>query len=145
MKQLRKFDLLGIQEQPVCKKKLQNIKNILKQRMFIAAQIEPCSCSVYRGGPAVEVGESNFVFLTFLCRFSITFLNGFLWKKASLPWYLYWMANAEIGAHVRRNICYLICSRHLTRSRVVTSQIFFVRKVLFSFMRAQSVLNYHII
>ena len=30
--------------------------------------------------------------------------------------------NSEIGAHVRRNICYLICSRHLIKSRAVTNQ-----------------------
>ena len=36
--------------------------------------------------------------------------------------------NSEIGAHVRTNICYLICQRHLIRSRAVTNRIFFSSK-----------------
>ena len=35
--------------------------------------------------------------------------------------------NSEIGAHSRRSLCYLICLRHLIRSRV-TNRIFFFRK-----------------
>ena len=31
----------------------------------------------------------------------------------------------EIGAHVRSNLCYLICSRHLIRTRAVTHLICF--------------------
>ena len=33
--------------------------------------------------------------------------------------------NLEIGAHVRSNICYLICLRNLIRSRAVTNIFFF--------------------
>ena len=48
--------------------------------------------------------------------------------------------NLEIGAYVRSDVCYLICVRHLIRSRLVTN-----RKDLFSLMRAQHVLSYHLI
>ena len=40
--------------------------------------------------------------------------------------------NPGIGAHVRSNLCYLIC-----RSGAVSNQIFFLWKDLFFFMRAQ--------
>ena len=53
--------------------------------------------------------------------------------------------NSEISAHVWSNLCYLTCSRHLVRSRAVTNRIFFLRKGLFSFMRAQHDLRYHLI
>ena len=33
---------------------------------------------------------------------------------------------SEIGAHVKSNICYLICSRHLIRMRSIRNRIFFV-------------------
>ena len=46
--------------------------------------------------------------------------------------------NSEIGAHVRNNLCHLICSRHLLWSRIVMNRIFFPPKNLFSFMRAQN-------
>ena len=36
--------------------------------------------------------------------------------------------NLIIGAQGRINICYLICLRHLIRSRAVTNRIFFIRK-----------------
>ena len=32
--------------------------------------------------------------------------------------------NSEIGAYVRSNLCYLICLRHLIRSRAVKNQVF---------------------
>ena len=32
--------------------------------------------------------------------------------------------NSEIGAHVWSNLCYLICLRHLIRSKTVTNLIF---------------------
>ena len=51
--------------------------------------------------------------------------------------------NLEIGApHVRSNICYLICLRHLIGSRAVTNRICSLRKDLFSFVRAHHVLSY---
>ena len=53
--------------------------------------------------------------------------------------------NSEIGTHVRNNLCYLNCLRHLLRWRAVTNRIFFLRKDLFSFMHAQHVLSYHLI
>ena len=37
--------------------------------------------------------------------------------------------NPEIGANVRSNLSYLICSRHLIRSRNVTDRIFFSPKI----------------
>ena len=36
--------------------------------------------------------------------------------------------NLEIGAYIRNNLSYLICSMHLIRSRVVTNLIFFSPK-----------------
>ena len=53
------------------------------------------------------------------------------------------VGNSEMGAHVRSNLCYLICLRILTRSRGVTNRIIVLRQVLFSFMRAQRFLSYH--
>ena len=52
--------------------------------------------------------------------------------------------NSYIGAHVRSNLCYLICLRHLIRSKEAQNKIFVsFTKYLFSFMRAQHVLSYH--
>ena len=45
--------------------------------------------------------------------------------------------NSDIGAHVWSNICYLICLRHLFRSRAVTIFFFFFRRNIFSFFFAQ--------
>ena len=53
--------------------------------------------------------------------------------------------NSEKGAHVRSNLSYLICLRHLNRPRAVTNRIFSLRKDIFSFMRAQLVLSYHLL
>ena len=53
--------------------------------------------------------------------------------------------NSGIGAHVGNNLCYSICFRHFIRSKAVTNRIFFPRKDIFSFMRAQHVLSYHLI
>ena len=36
--------------------------------------------------------------------------------------------NPEIGAHVRINLCYLICLMHLLRLIAVTNWIFVLRK-----------------
>ena len=47
-------------------------------------------------------------------------------------------SNSKIGAHVLNNLCYLICLKHLIRSRAERNW-----KNLFSFMRAQRVLSYH--
>ena len=41
------------------------------------------------------------------------------------------LGNSEIGAHVKSSLCYLICLRHLIRSRAITSQIFFSKKTNF--------------
>ena len=38
--------------------------------------------------------------------------------------------NKEIGMNIRSNLCYLICLRHLIRSRAVTNRIFFLQKAL---------------
>ena len=50
--------------------------------------------------------------------------------------------NLEIGAHVWSNICYFTC--HLIGPSRVTNRIFLIRKDLFSGMRAQHVLSYHL-
>ena len=48
--------------------------------------------------------------------------------------------NSEIDTRVRGNIYYLICLRHLIRSRPVTNRIFFLRKDLFFSMCARHLL-----
>ena len=53
--------------------------------------------------------------------------------------------NSEIGKDVGSNPCYLAYVRHLNRSRVVTKRIFSLRNDLFSFMREQQFLSYHLI
>ena len=54
--------------------------------------------------------------------------------------------NSVIGAHVRSTICYLICLRHLIRSRTVTNrQDNCFRQDLSSFMHAHHALSYHLI
>ena len=45
---------------------------------------------------------------------------------------------SEIGVHVRINLWYLICLRHLIGTRAVNAS-------LFAFMRAQHDLTYHLI
>ena len=51
--------------------------------------------------------------------------------------------SSGLVALIRRNLCYLICLRHLERSRAGTNRIFFLlRKDLFFFMGAQYVLSY---
>ena len=52
---------------------------------------------------------------------------------------------SEIGAHVKSNLCYLVCLRHLNRLRAVTTRLFFSEKTYIFFMHAQYVLSYHII
>ena len=53
---------------------------------------------------------------------------------------------SEIGAHVRSNFCLLTCLRHLSRAREEENLFFLAfAKDLFSFMRAQHVLSYHLI
>ena len=47
-----------------------------------------------------------------------------IWRTHSA--YIRW--KTEIGAHIRRNLCSLICLRQLIRKRAVTNQIFFLRK-----------------
>ena len=53
--------------------------------------------------------------------------------------------NSLKGAHLRRNLYYSTCLRLLISSRAVTNLIFFIRKDLFSFMREQHVMSYHLI
>ena len=50
------------------------------------------------------------------------------------------LVTQKIGAHIRSTTCYLICLRHLIRSKA--NRIFFLRNDLFSFMRTQHVLSY---
>ena len=54
--------------------------------------------------------------------------------------------NSEICAHVRSNLFYLICISHFLSSRAVTNRIVLPqKKFVFSFIRAQHVLSYHLI
>ena len=50
--------------------------------------------------------------------------------------------NSEISSHVRSHLCYLICLRHLIRSRAVTNRIFFLQIYI---IRSQYVLSHHLI
>ena len=54
------------------------------------------------------------------------------------------IGNSEKSAHLRNNLCYLICSRHVIRSEAVTNQIFFLSEKNF-IPSAQHVLSYHVI
>ena len=53
--------------------------------------------------------------------------------------------NSELRAHVRSNICYLICIRNINRSKAVAYRIFFYRKSQFLLMRAQHDMSYYLI
>ena len=53
--------------------------------------------------------------------------------------------NSEIGAQLRSNLCCSISLRHRIRSRAFTNRISILRKDLFSFIRAQNVLIYHLL
>ena len=53
--------------------------------------------------------------------------------------------NSLICAHVKHNLCYSTCLRHLIISRAVTNRVFLFEKELFSLMRAPHVLSYHLI
>ena len=44
--------------------------------------------------------------------------------------------NSEIGAHVRSNPCYLICLRHLIRTRAVANRIFSPERYIFLYAYA---------
>ena len=52
--------------------------------------------------------------------------------------------NSAIGAHVRINLSYLIRCGVFIRSGAVINRKFFLRKDLFSFMREQDVISYHL-
>ena len=51
---------------------------------------------------------------------------------------LIWNGNCEIGAQVRGSICYLICLRHLIRSRTVTNPFFYPKRPIFLHACAKS-------
>ena len=52
--------------------------------------------------------------------------------------------NSEIGVHVQSDFLYLICSRHMFRSKSAT-KIIFSFECLFLFTPAQRVLSYYLI
>ena len=71
--------------------------------------------------------QSCYIFLLKRIHFSIFFCNiCFVPYFRIISWYL--DGNSEIGAHVKNNLCYLICLRHLIKSRAVTNQICFAPK-----------------
>ena len=60
------------------------------------------------------------------------FRNSWIWYKTRLRKDLYNLdGNSEISAHFRSNLCYLICLRHLNRSRVGTNHMFLPEKPFF--------------
>ena len=89
----------------------------------------------------------------FICLLHILYCRGFIKslnrtrkKIAHVFLVLPLAGNSEIGAHVRSNLCELICERHLSGSRGVRNKISFsLRKELLFCMRAQHVLNYPLI
>ena len=48
--------------------------------------------------------------------------------RLSPAWYCILGGNSKLGAHVSRNLCYLICSRHLIGSMTVENFDFFYEK-----------------
>ena len=48
----------------------------------------------------------------------------------------------EMGAQGSSNLCYLICLRHLIRSKAVTNLTFYPKRPIF--LPAKHVLSYHI-
>ena len=93
---------------------------------------------------AVNFGTLSNRLLRSYVQFCHVILNLFISWVLGAPMVLLLYGSSEIGAHIMGKICYLICLRHLFYSRAVTNRIFFPRKNLFSLMRAQHVLNYHI-
>ena len=79
----------------------------------------------------------NWIQLLYFCCY-------FMVKKTAHIMVLIWDGNSLTVAHVRRNLCFFTCLRHLIRSRAVRNRIF-PCKNLFSLLRAQNVLNYHLI
>ena len=53
--------------------------------------------------------------------------------------------NSGMVAQGRSNLYYLICLRHFIISRGATSRLFFLRKDIYFFMRAQHIMSYHLI
>ena len=51
--------------------------------------------------------------------------------------------NSEMGAHIRSNICHLICLRHFFRSRAVTNSIFFRQIHCFFCMQVEKIRLYN--
>ena len=73
-----------------------------------------------------------YIFLSCLVKFILLRFYKDQYNNLSNPGYLYYMVTESLGAHVRSNLCYLICLRHLIRSRVVTDKFFFSEKSYFS-------------
>ena len=61
--------------------------------------------------------------MLFSSGFTFIFLSD-CQRKICLSQVLMLDGNSELVAYVNRNICYLICLRHLIRSREVTNGIF---------------------
>ena len=52
--------------------------------------------------------------------------------RLSPAWYCILGGNSKLGAHVSRNLCYLICLRHLIGSMAVENLDFYYKKTQFS-------------
>ena len=84
-------------------------------------EADPCSCSCQ---PA---SKRQLQLLAVKMDFNFE-LSGTYNVLMSVPCRVHILdGNSEIGAHVRSNLCYFICLRHLIRSRAVTYRIFFLR------------------
>ena len=78
----------------------------------------------------------------YICIALLVIYHWYLCWRVYISWYYILDGNSGIGAHVRCNLCYFICLRHLIWLRAVTNQIF-SPKDLFSFMCEQHFLRYH--
>ena len=56
---------------------------------------------------------------------------GVVWDTPGTYYYIILDGNSEVCAHVRSNLCYLICLRQLIRSRAATNRIFSLQKDFF--------------
>ena len=61
---------------------------------------------------------------------SLRQFNPYMIKTTRTPMVLILYGNSEIDANVRRNLCYLICLRHLIRTSAGTKRIFTLKRTL---------------
>ena len=81
----------------------------------------------------------------FLYRnYPITILQGRRYRKQVQGSVAILEGNSELGAHERKNICYLISLRHLIKTRAVTNRIVFIPEKKYFSLRCVCDINYTI-